>query len=148
DIDAAEDYHYIRYGMAEAHVFENREIDETWWTNAVTIRTRSAVADKIKAELTLWSFDSTVGFANRRTKCAHFYFWIHNGAGCNLRERLLQNLHALSHLQRPHHQAVVRVAVLPKRDPEFEPWIKPVAVYFANVVIDTARTQHRTCDAG
>src|SRR5262249_20588535 len=86
--------------------------------------------------------------ANRRTKCAHFYFWIHDGAGCNLPERLFQDLHALAHLQRPHHQAIVGVAVSAERDPEFEPWIKSVAVYFANVVIHTARAQHWTRDAG
>src|SRR5437764_14105191 len=38
--------------------------------------------------------------------------------------------------------------MLPERYPEFEPRIKPVAVYFANVVIHTARAQHRTRDAG
>src|SRR5262249_22297273 len=58
------------------------------------------------------------------------------------------NLHALAHLQRSHHQAIVRVAVLPERDAEFEMGIKSVAVYFANVVIHAAGAQHRTCNAG
>src|SRR5262249_6477329 len=147
DIDAAKNYHHVSYSVTEAQVLKHGEIDETRRTNAVTMRVWRAVADQIKSELTFWSFDSTVRFANWRTKCAHFYFWIHNWARCNLRERLLQDLHALAHLQRPHHQAIVCVAMFPKGDPEFEPRIEPVAVYFANVVIHAARAQHRTCDA-
>src|SRR4029077_11452023 len=143
-----EDYHYISHSVTEAQVLKHGEINEAWWADAVTIRIRAAVADQIKSELTLWSFDSTIRFANRWAKCTHFYFRIHNGAGCNLRERLLQDLHALAHLQYPHHQAIVRVAVLPERDPEFETRIKPVAIYFANVVIHTASAQHRTRYAG
>src|SRR4051812_20998955 len=101
--------------MTEAQVLKHSEINEAWRANAIPIRIWRTIADQIKSELAFWSLNSTVRFANGRPKCAHFYFWIHNRAGRNLPERLLQNLHALAHLQRPHHQAIVRIAVLAQR---------------------------------
>ena len=71
DIDAAEDYHYVSDSVTEAQVFEKREINETWWLHAVTIWVWSAVADQIKSELTLRSFNrpyaSPTGGRNART---------------------------------------------------------------------------------
>src|ERR1051325_1828386 len=148
DIDAAEDYHYIGDGVTETQVLQHGEINEARRTNAITIWVRGAVADQKKPELTFWSLDPTVCFANRRTECAHLHFWIDDRAGRNLHERLFQDLHGLAHFQRSHHQAIVCVAMFSERDSEFESRIKSVSVDLANVVIHTARPQHRTRDAG
>src|SRR6266487_1829361 len=147
DIDAAEDHHHIGDGVAKAKIFKHSEINETRRTDPIAIRVRTAVADQIKSELAFRSFDASVGFAGRRTKCAELDFWVNNGSRLNLCERLLENLDALVHLERPHHQAIISVAMVSEWNSKFKSWINAVTVHFANVVIHAAGAQHRAGDS-
>src|SRR5947199_8770769 len=88
DIDAAENYHHVSHGVAEAEVFQNRQVDETWRAHTITIRVGSAIADQIETEFSFSRFDSSVRFAHRRTKRAHLHFRIHDGTILNLLESL------------------------------------------------------------
>ena len=63
DIDAAKDHHDVGDGVAEAHVFQDRQINEARRTHAITIRIRAAVADQIETELAFRSFDAAIRFA-------------------------------------------------------------------------------------
>src|ERR1700693_6544237 len=93
------------------------------------------------------SFNSAVTFANRWTKCAQFHFRVHDWPRGNLRQRLFENLDALAHLERAHHQPVVSIAVISQRNAEFKSRINSVAVDFANIVVHAARPQHRPGDS-
>src|SRR5947207_842822 len=143
DIDAAENYHYVGDGMAETKGFQHGEINKTRRTHPITVRIRSAITDQIKSELAFWSFDPSIGFADRRPKRAHFDFRIHDRSGGNLGERLFENLDALVHLESSHHQSIISIAMIAERNAEFESRIDSVAVDFPNVVIHAARAQHR-----
>src|SRR5207248_3141703 len=44
DIYASEYDHNVRHGMAQAKIFQDRQVDETGGADAVTIRIRTAVA--------------------------------------------------------------------------------------------------------
>src|SRR6202030_4315436 len=148
DIDAAENYHHVGNGVAETEVFENRQIDETRRTHPITVWIRSAVADEIKAELALGRFNSAVRFAYRRSERPDLHLGIHDWPRLNLGECLFQKLDTLAHLQRAHHQTIISVTMFAEWNPEFESWIKPVAVHFANVVVHAACAQHRTGNSG
>src|SRR6266700_2780846 len=128
--------------MAKAKVFEHCEITETWRAHAVTIWIRAAVTDGVKSELAFRRFNSSVRFAHRWPERADLHLRIHNRSWLNLRQRLFQDLDALPHLQRAHHQSIIRIAMFAQRNPKFETRIKSVAVHFANVVVHAARAQH------
>jgi hypothetical protein len=49
DVDAAENYHHVRDGMAQAEVFKYSQVDETRRTHPIAIRVRSAITDQIEA---------------------------------------------------------------------------------------------------
>src|SRR5262249_42916731 len=129
-------------------VFQNREIDEAWRADAVTIWIWAAVADQIKPELTFWRFNAAVDLPNRWAKSANFDLRIQHRSSLNLRKGLFQDRNALAHLQRAHHQPIVSVAMFTERDSEFKPGIKSVAIDLADVVVHTTRPQHRARDAG
>src|SRR5436305_2045455 len=103
NIDASENNHYIGNGVTEAHIFENRKIDETRRTHTITIRVRSTVTDQIKTELAFGCFNAPISFADRRAKGANFHLRVDDGAGKNLLECLFQNSDALAHFQYAHH---------------------------------------------
>src|SRR5947199_6910389 len=91
DIDAAENYHHVSDGVAEAEVFQNRQVDETWRAHTITIRVGSAIADQIETEFSFRRFYSSVLFAHRRTKVAKLHFMIHNWTILNLLVSIIQN---------------------------------------------------------
>src|SRR6266566_2218542 len=128
--------------MAKAKVFEHCEINETWRAHAVAIRIRAAVTDEVKSKLAFGCFNSSVRFAYRWPERADLYLGIHDRPRLNLRQRLFQNLDALAHLQRAHHQSIISITMFAQRNPKFETRIKSVAVHFANVVVHAARAQH------
>ena len=78
--------------MANAHIFEDGEVDEAWRAHVIAIRVGAAVADDIKTKLSLRRFDAAIGFAGLRPKAANLRLRIHDRAFGNVRERLLQNL--------------------------------------------------------
>src|ERR1035441_10084861 len=57
DVHAAENDHGVGNPVAEAHIFQNRQVDETRRTHAVAIRIRRTVADEIKSELAFSACD-------------------------------------------------------------------------------------------
>src|SRR2546425_2080066 len=63
DIDASQDHDHVRHCLAQAHIFEHGEINETGRANAVTVWVGRTVTDQIKAELSLRRFDASVCFA-------------------------------------------------------------------------------------
>src|ERR1035438_9081682 len=72
NVHAAENDHGVGNPVAEAHVFEHRQIDEARRAHAVAIRIRRAVADQIKSELAFRAFDAAINFARLRTEAAQF----------------------------------------------------------------------------
>src|SRR5438552_18885327 len=134
--------------MTKTKIFQNGQVDETRRAHAITIRIRSAIADQIKPEFTFGRFDPSVRFAHRWTKSADLYFRIHDRPGRDLFESLFQNSDALAHFENAHHQSVVGVTMFAERHTELEARIKPIAVYFADVVIHAARAKHWASDAG
>src|SRR5438445_13521653 len=99
------------------------------------------MADQIKPGFTFGRFDASVRFAHRWTEGANFHFRIHHQTGWDLFESLFQDSDALAHFEHAHHQSVISIAVLAQRHTEFEARIKPIAVYFTNVVIHAARAK-------
>src|SRR6266516_1447190 len=98
--------------MAKAKVFEHCEINETWRAHAVTIWIRPAVTDEIKSELAFGRFNSSVRFAHRWPERADLHLRSHDWPRLNLRECLLENLDALAHLERAHHQPIISVTMI------------------------------------
>ena len=129
--------------MAEAHVFQNREVDETRRAHAIAIRIRRAVADEIKSEFAFRAFDATINLAGLWAETAQLRFRIHDRPGGNVAQRLFQNFDALAHFQHAHHVAVVNVAVFADRHLEIEPAVNAVFVHLAQVVIHAGGAQHR-----
>src|SRR5204862_6275206 len=147
DVDAAENYDHVGDRMADAHIFENRQVDEAGRTHAIAVRVRRAVANYIKAEFTLGRFDAAVGFADLRPEVAKLGLGINDRPFGNVFERLLQNFQRFAHFQNTDHVAVVNVAVLTDRHAKFEAVIDAVFLHFADIVVHAAGTQHGTGDA-
>src|SRR6202048_5153663 len=78
DIKAAKNQHHVCDGVAQTQILQNGQVDETRRPHAISIRVRSPVADQIKSELALWTFDPSVGFAHPRFEGADFYFRIYD----------------------------------------------------------------------
>src|SRR6266853_6285578 len=70
DVHAAENDHRIRDELPKAQVFQHSQVDETRRAHAISVRIRPAVADQVKSQFTLWSFDATVSLARLRTEAA------------------------------------------------------------------------------
>src|SRR5713226_5140901 len=134
--------------MTKTKILQNGQIDETRRAHPVTIWIRPAVTDQVETEFAFRPFDPSVSFAYRRTESADLYFRIHDRAGRDLLEGLLQDSDALAHFENAHHQSVISIAMLAERHAEFEARIKPIAIYFADVVIHAARAKHWASDAG
>src|SRR5947207_2170752 len=134
--------------MAEAKVFQHRQVNETRRPDPVTVRTRASITDQIKSQLALRPFDPAIRFPDRRLERAHFYLRIHDRPGRNLFHRLVKNAEALAHFERAQHQAIVAIAVVAERYPELEARIDAVAVYFAEIVVYAAGSQHGSGDTG
>src|SRR5262245_3653300 len=49
DIHASQNDYHVGHVMAQAHVFQNGQVDQTRRTDAVTIRVRPAIADEVEA---------------------------------------------------------------------------------------------------
>src|SRR5439155_23377215 len=86
DIYAAENCHHVGPCAPQAQVFQHSQIDETRRAHTVTIRVGSAGADYIETEPALRRFAPSIGFSDRRPKCANPYFRIHNRTSWNLFE--------------------------------------------------------------
>ena len=70
DVDAAEDDDDVGDVVAEAHVFEDGEIDQARRAHAVAVRVGRAVADEVEAELALGRLDAAVGLAGLGAEAA------------------------------------------------------------------------------
>src|SRR5256886_8290109 len=68
NVHAAENHHDVGYDVAEAHVFQNGQIDQARRTHAIAIRIRPAVADDVETQLAFRRFDTAISFARLRTK--------------------------------------------------------------------------------
>src|ERR1022692_1247477 len=77
NVHAAEDDHGVGNPVAEAHVFQNRQVDETRRAHAVTIWIRRAVADDVKAQLAFRRFDAAINFAGLWAEAAQLRLRIH-----------------------------------------------------------------------
>ena len=129
-------------GVPEAHVLEDREVDEGRRPHAVSVGVGPAVADEIKADLALGPLDASVGLARLRAESPQLGLRVHDRAAGNVAQRLAQDPDRLPHLEDAHHVPVVGVAVVAQRHPESEAGIDAVAVDFAQVVGHPGRPQH------
>src|SRR5208282_1981279 len=148
NINAAQDNDDIRNGMAEAHVFEDRQVDKTGRADAITPGRRPAVADEVKAQFTFGRFNAAVGFAGFGPEIAKFDFGIQDRSGGNVMQGLAENAEGFAHFENPHHVTIKNVPPLSERHAEFEAIVNPVLVHFADVVIDSAGAQPRAGHAG
>src|ERR1017187_9019385 len=126
DVHAAQDDHGVRNPVAEAHVLQHGQIDEAGRSHAVAIRIGRTVADEIKAQFTLRGLDPPIGFTRLRTESPQFRLRVHDRSGRNVAQSLLQNFHALAHLQNADHVTVVDVAVFAQRHLEVEPSVDAI----------------------
>ena len=124
--------------MAEAHVFENRQVDEARRAHAIAIRIRRAVADEIEAELAFRRFDAAISFARFRTEAAQFRFRINDRAVGNFRAAPAAEFSRTRAFPDAHHVAVINVAVIAERNAEFEAVVDAVFVHLADVVVHAA----------
>src|SRR5437899_363843 len=147
DIHAAEDDDDIGYGLAEAHIFQDGQIDKARWTDAVAIRVRCSIANEVEAQLAFRRFDSPVRFTDFWAEPAQLRFRIHDRAGRQSRDGLLQDFQRFAHFEDADHVAVINVAVVTQRDTEFEPVVNAVFVHFAEIVINPGGAKHRAGNA-
>src|SRR5438093_7798745 len=148
DVHTAENHHRVRDGLPQAHVFENREVDEAGRAHAVTVWIRSTVADEVESEFAFGRLDAAIGFARLGPKAAQPGFRIEDRSLGNFFQRLLENLQALAHFEDANHVTVVDVTVLAQRHPEAESPVDAIAVHLSDVVIDPAGPEPRPGDAG
>src|SRR5437588_2218415 len=125
--------------MAEAEILQDSKIDETRRSHTVTIGIGGSVTDQIEAKFSLRALDAPICFTDRRPKGANFHLRIHGQPGWNLLKGLLKNSDAFAHLQDPHHQSIVGVAMFAERHPKLKPGVNSVAIHFAYVVVHAAR---------
>src|ERR1019366_5039263 len=104
----------------------------------------STVADQVKAQFTLRSFNSSIRLARLWSESSDLRLWIHHGTTGNFLERLFQDLDGFADLQNAHHVTVKDVSVITKRHAKLEAIINAVVVYLADVVVDTRCSQHRS----
>ena len=81
DVDAAENHHGVGEGVSEAHVLEQREVNEGGRTHAVAVRIGAAIADQVEPDLALGTLDATVGFAGFGAVPALLGLGVHDRTG-------------------------------------------------------------------
>src|SRR5689334_20679810 len=92
DIDTSKDHNHISNIVAEAHILQDREVDQAWWANPVAIGIGRAVTDDIKSKLALRCFNPAVNFPCFGLEAPKFGFGIDDWAGWYLLQGLLKNL--------------------------------------------------------
>src|SRR6266568_6164985 len=70
DIHTAKNDHHVGDDMAQAHVFEDGQVDEARRAYVVTIGIGRAIADEVKSEFTFGRFDASVSLARLGTEPA------------------------------------------------------------------------------
>src|SRR6266699_6807066 len=116
DIHTAKNDHHVGDDMAQAHVFEDGQVDEAWRTYVVTIRIGRAIADEVKSELAFGRFDASVSLARLGSEPAQLGFRIDDWPRREAAQGLLQDVHRLAHFEHPDHVTVVNVPVFTQRD--------------------------------
>src|SRR6187549_1242296 len=97
DVDGPEDHDGVGDSLAEAHVLEQREVDEGRRAHAVAVRVERAVADEKEAEFSLGALEAPIGFAGLGPEAAELGLGVHDRAGGQVAESLEKDTDRLAH---------------------------------------------------
>src|SRR5262249_7916332 len=106
------------------------------------------VADQMKTQFALRSFDAAVGLADLGPETAQLGLGIDDWSDGNIVKRAVENFHRFVHFEQADHVAIEGVAVIAERNAKIESVINAVFIDLANVVIDAARAEHGAGDRG